>query len=159
MAYHMRRAEREIAGRDELAGILRRGKYVTLALCRGDEPYVVTMSYGYDAELEALYFHCAHEGLKLAFAEANPQACGTVIEDLGYLQGECAHAYRSVVLRGELRKVEHEAERKHGMEVLLGHLEEEPEAVRERTLPDDAAYARATILRLDIREITGKQGQ
>ncbi len=159
MGYHMRRTERAIADREELAAILRRGRYVTLALCRGDEPYVVTLSYGYDTDREALYFHCAHEGLKLAFMEANPQVCGTVIEDLGYVQGECAHAYRSVVLRGELRRVELVAERKHGMDVLLRHLEDEPETVRERSLPDDAAYDRAAILRLDIHEITGKQGR
>jgi nitroimidazol reductase NimA-like FMN-containing flavoprotein (pyridoxamine 5'-phosphate oxidase superfamily) len=159
LGYHMRRTERAIADREELAAILRRGRYVTLALCRGDEPYVVTLSYGYDTDREALYFHCAHEGLKLAFMEANPQVCGTVIEDLGYVQGECAHAYRSVVLRGELRRVELVAERKHGMDVLLRHLEDEPETVRERSLPDDAAYDRAAILRLDIHEITGKQGR
>jgi nitroimidazol reductase NimA-like FMN-containing flavoprotein (pyridoxamine 5'-phosphate oxidase superfamily) len=159
LGYHMRRTERAIAEPEEVAGILRRGRYVTLALCRGDEPYVVTMSYGYDADREALYFHCAHAGLKLAFMEANPQVCGTVVEDLGYIQGECAHAYRSAVLRGELCKVEGAAERVHGMEVLLHHLEEEPEVVRARSLPDEAALDRAAILRLDIREITGKQGR
>jgi nitroimidazol reductase NimA-like FMN-containing flavoprotein (pyridoxamine 5'-phosphate oxidase superfamily) len=159
LTYHMRRPERALADRDELAAILRRGRYITLALCRADEPYVVTLSYGYDGEQKALYFHCAHEGLKLDFMGANPQVCGTVIEDLGYIQGECAHAYRSVVLRGELRRVEPLAERKHGMAVLLRHLEDEPQTVRERTLQDDAAYERAAILRLDIHEITGKQGR
>jgi nitroimidazol reductase NimA-like FMN-containing flavoprotein (pyridoxamine 5'-phosphate oxidase superfamily) len=155
----MRRSERAIGERDELVGILRRGRYVTLALCRASEPYVVTMSYGYDAEREALYFHCAHEGLKLDFLRANPRVCGTVIEDRGYIHGECAHAYRSVVVRGEMHPVDGLAEKKRGMEVLLWHLEDEPEAVRERTLPDDTAYDRAAMLRLDIHEITGKQGR
>ena len=155
----MRRSERAIVEQDELAAILRQGRYITLALCRADEPYVVTMSYGYDAEEEALYFHCAHEGLKLDFLRHNPQVCGTVIEDQGYIQGECAHAYRSVVLRGEMRLVNPLEERVHAMEVLLRHLEDEPQTVRASTLQDDAAYGRATILRLDIHEITGKQGR
>jgi nitroimidazol reductase NimA-like FMN-containing flavoprotein (pyridoxamine 5'-phosphate oxidase superfamily) len=155
----MRRSERAIVEQDELAAILRQGRYITLALCRADEPYVVTMSYGYDAEEEALYFHCAHEGLKLDFLRHNPQVCGTVIEDQGYIQGECAHAYRSVVLRGEMRLVNLLEERVHAMEVLLRHLEDEPQTVRASTLQDDAAYGRATILRLDIHETTGKQGR
>ncbi|MFN2153750.1 MAG: pyridoxamine 5'-phosphate oxidase family protein [Anaerolineae bacterium] len=159
MTHHMRRSDRAIGDQDELVALLKRGRYVTLALCRADEPYVVTMSYGYDVEREALYFHCAHEGLKLDFVRANPQACGTVIEDLGYLQGECAHAYRSVVLRGQMHVVSQAEEKVHGMAVLLQHLEDEPEAVRERTLPDEAAYARAAVLRLDIHKMTGKQGQ
>lgn len=157
--YHMRRSERAIIEQDELGAILGQGRYITLALCRADEPYVVTMSYGYDAEQHALYFHCAHEGLKLDFLRHNPQVCGTVIEDLDYIQGECAHAYRSVVLRGEMRLVNLLEEKVHGMEVLLRHLEDEPQTVRASTLRDEAAYDRAAILRLDIHEITGKQGR
>ncbi|HUT20833.1 MAG TPA: pyridoxamine 5'-phosphate oxidase family protein [Anaerolineae bacterium] len=157
--YHMRRSERAIVEQDELGAILGQGRYITLALCRADEPYAVTMSYGYDAEQQALFFHCAHEGLKLDFLRHNPQVCGTVIEDLGYIQSECAHAYRSVVLRGEIRLVNLLEEKVHGMEVLLRHLEDEPQTVRASTLRDEAAYDRAAILRLDIHEITGKQGR
>jgi len=73
--------------------------------------------------------------------------------------GECAHGYRSVVIRGSMAIVEELEEKKHGMEVMLGHLEVDPEVVRKRSLPDDGAYAKAAILRLDILEMTGKAGR
>lgn len=157
--YHMRRTDREITDREEMLSLLRGGKYITLALCRENEPYIVTLSYGYDASRHALYFHCAREGQKLEMIARNPAACGTVIEDRGYIEGECAHAYRSLVLRGELHRIEELAEKKHAMEVLMAHLEPDPEVVRQRSLPDDGAYERLGILRLDIQHMTAKQGR
>jgi len=73
--------------------------------------------------------------------------------------GECAHGYRSVVLYGKIVVADGLAEKKHGMEVMLQHLEEDPRPVRKKSLKDDQAYARAAILRLDIEEMTGKSGQ
>jgi nitroimidazol reductase NimA-like FMN-containing flavoprotein (pyridoxamine 5'-phosphate oxidase superfamily) len=155
----VRRTERAIVEPQELDGILSRGKYAVLAMCRNEEPYVVTMNYGYDKAKGALYFHCAHEGQKLDFVRSNPQVCGTVVEDLGYVQGECAHAYQSVVLRGVMRVVEEAAEKRQAMDVLLHHLEEDPEPVRQGSLADSGAYDRVAILRLDIHDITGKRGR
>jgi uncharacterized protein len=62
MEYHVRRTDRQIEDEATLEGILLQGKYATLALCRGGEPYVVTLSYGYDRDTKALYFHCARDG-------------------------------------------------------------------------------------------------
>jgi nitroimidazol reductase NimA-like FMN-containing flavoprotein (pyridoxamine 5'-phosphate oxidase superfamily) len=132
---------------------------ISHALCRGDEPYVVTMNYGYDEAQDALYFHCARKGLKTEFITQNPAVCGTAIEDRGYLQGECAHAFQSVVFWGEMHVVEELAEKKHAMQVMLDHLEEDPDRVRRTQLKNDAAYERVAILRLDVHEISGKQGQ
>jgi nitroimidazol reductase NimA-like FMN-containing flavoprotein (pyridoxamine 5'-phosphate oxidase superfamily) len=157
--YHMHKKEREIIDRQEIFQILRRGKYTTISLCRNNEPYVVTMNYGFDEEKNALYFHCAQKGLKLDFIKENPNACATVIEDRGYLMNECAHAYWSVVLWGKMTRIENIEEKKAGIEVLLHHLEDDPDIVRKRTLQKENAYQNVMILRLDIEEITGKQGQ
>ena len=157
--YHVRRADRAITDQEELDGVLSRGKFAVLAMCRDQEPYVVTMNYGYDRSRGALYFHCAHEGQKTDFVRSNPHVCGTVVEDLGYVQGECAHEYRSVVLRGVMHVVEEPEDKRHAMDVLLNHLEDDPERVRERSLGDSRAYDRATILSLDIHDVTGKRGR
>ncbi|MGC9521659.1 MAG: pyridoxamine 5'-phosphate oxidase family protein [Anaerolineae bacterium] len=98
--YHMHKSEREITDPEIIEAVLRQGKYATLALARDGEPYAVTLNYGYDPASRALYFHTATEGLKLRFIEENPAVCGTVVEDRGYVQGKCAHAYRSVVFWG-----------------------------------------------------------
>jgi len=155
--YHMRRAEREIVERSEMDAVLRNQRYMALALCREGEPYVVTLNHGYSAEENALYFHCAHDGLKLDILRENPLVCATAVEDLGYKEGECSHAYRSVVVRGRMRVVTDRDGKAHGLRVLLAHHEKDPGGVERRQLPDDAAYDRVTVLRLDIAEVTGKQ--
>jgi len=155
----MRRAEREITDRAKLVEILRANSYAVLSMCRDDEPYIVTLNYGYDVAKEALYFHCALEGQKLDFILCNPLVCGTVIEDGGYIQGECAWAYRTVVFRGQMHVVEGLDEKKHAMDVMLDHYEDSPDLVRQKQLREDKVYDRLGILRLDIQEISGKQGR
>lgn len=154
----MHKKEREITDPARMRSILKKGKYAVIALCREGKPYVVTLSYGYDEVRSALYFHTALQGLKLDIIKANPGACATVIIDRGYLMGECSHGYRSVVMNGTMSVVKSLGEKKHGMDVLLLHLEENPEAVRRRSLMDDKAYERTCILRLDIKGMTGKSG-
>jgi nitroimidazol reductase NimA-like FMN-containing flavoprotein (pyridoxamine 5'-phosphate oxidase superfamily) len=156
--YHMNRKEKEISGREQLIDIIQQGKYASIAMCREGEPYLVTMNYGYDRQRNALYFHCAQKGLKLDFIRANPNACATVIEDRGYKMGECDHAFRSVVFWGTMYLVEDLQEKKRAVEVLLNHLEEDPNRVRQKSLKSDDVYQEVGILRLDIDEMTGKQG-
>lgn len=157
--YHMNKEEREITDRDELVDVLKKGRFTTVSMCRDGEPYLVTLNYGFDAARNALYFHSAVKGLKIDFIRGNPRVCATVVEDRGYLMNECAHAYRSVVFWGKMTNVEEMEEKMHGMEVLLNHLEDNPDVVRERTLRDDQAYTNLGVLRLDIEEISGKQGR
>lgn len=156
--YHVKRKDKELIDRGEIRAILSRGQYAYIALCRHDEPYIVTMNYGYDEKANALYFHCALEGQKLDFIKQNPRVCGTVIEDLGYCHGNCDHSYKSVVFRGKMAVVDEIAEKKHGIDIMIKHLEEQPDQVKTKLLKDDKTYARFHVLRLDIEEITAKQG-
>ena len=139
--------------------ILTRGTYTVLALCRDNEPYVVTLSYGYDREGRALYCHCACKGLKLDFIRANNQVCGTVFLDEGYIKGECGQPFRSVVYRGTVDEVTALDEKKHAMSVLLDHLEDDPEIVRRRSLSEDKRYNAFAILRINLGEMTAKKGR
>ena len=157
--YHMQKSECEIHDPDMIQEILQHGKYLTLALCRNDEPYVLTLSYGYDADQNALYFHTAPQGLKIAFIRENPAACGTIVDDMGYQQGECAHAYRSVVFRGQVEILDDVEEKQHGLHVLIDHLENDPSIMKKRLLTRENVYQRTAILRLKIQAITGKTGQ
>jgi len=153
----MRREDREIKDPAEIRQILKQGKFATIALCRKNEPYLVTLSYGFDPERSALYFHCAPKGLKLDFLVRNPQVCATVIEDHGYVQTECDHHYRSVVLWGALNPVEDLAEKRHAVEVMQSHLETDPAIVRAKSPVTDEALLKTTILRLSISEFTAKK--
>lgn len=157
--YHMRRKDREIGTADEIASMLKAAKYATLALCRDNEPYIVTLSCGYDNAKNALYFHAATTGLKFEFLNYNPNVCATIIMDKGYVQNECAHEYASLVLRGKVTVVNNLAEKKHGLDILLTHLEEKPEPIFARNIRGNETYNTIAILRLDIAEISGKQGR
>lgn len=157
--HHMRRADRKINEPEELSQILRSGKYAIIAMSSENEPYIVTLSYGYDHANQALYFHCALSGQKIDFIHSNPFVCATVILDNGYVKDQCEHHYASVVLRGKMEVVKELDEKKHGLDVLLHHLEENPEPIQARNIKDDQSFDRVAILRLQIEELTGKRGQ
>jgi nitroimidazol reductase NimA-like FMN-containing flavoprotein (pyridoxamine 5'-phosphate oxidase superfamily) len=157
--YHLRRADREITGEEDLRQILVAGKYAIIAMARKDEPYIVTLSYGYDEPRACLYFHCALKGQKLDFLRDNKKVCATIIADGGYLPGSCEHLFSSLVIRGEMEAVAELGEKKHGLEVLLGHLEKDPDPIRARNIKDDTSYDKVSILRLRIGDITGKSNE
>ena len=152
----MRRNEKEITDGNLINTIIREGKYITISMCRESEPYIVTLSYGYDSDKNCLYFHCANEGLKLKFIKTNPLVCATIIKDYGYKMNECDHAYHSIVIRGKLIILDNLEEKIHGFGVLISQLEENPELIKKKHLDDKNSYINSFMLRLDIEEISGK---
>ena len=123
MHYHMRRKDREITDRAGMMDVIRTEKFAVIALCKESEPYLVTMSYGFDEATETFYFHGAKQGQKIEFLKANPKVCLTVIEDKGYQHGHCTHAYRSVVVRGEMLPVNDPEERVKAIRIMIEQLE------------------------------------
>ena len=87
--YHMVRQDKAITSEEEIGKLFEGGRLASVAMCRKDEPYIVTMNYGYDSGQHALYFHCALKGQKLGFIAGNPAVCATVIHDRGYVDGKC----------------------------------------------------------------------
>lgn len=157
--YHLQKKERAIRDQAELLRIIKKGKYLTLALCKNGEPYIVTLSYGYDESKNVFYFHSRRRGMKADFILGNPQVCATIVEDRGYIMNECAHEFRSVIIRGNMFFVESLEEKKYGMDILLKHLEDNPDKIRRESLSNDMVYRNLGILRLDVIEIQGKWGR
>lgn len=94
----------------------------------------VTLSYDCDGTKNVLYFHTGPQGVKIAFMKKNPNVSATIIDDRGYLKNECGHEYRSIVIFGRMTLLNELEEKKHGMEVLLNCLEENPNSIKVRTL-------------------------
>ena len=157
--YHMRRTDREIKDPVQLSNILHQGKFMVLALTHLNEPYIVTLSYGYDEKQNHVYFHCAKEGLKLQYIAANPRACATVIIDKGYIQEECAHPFTTLVLRGSIEMVDDVEDKKHGISLILNHLEANPTAISKKVLQNDQVYEKICVLRMTVEDISGKAGK
>lgn len=157
--YHMHKAEAAITDEAAIQDILAAGKYATLAFARHGEPYLVTMNYGYDPKARALYFHSAPHGLKLEFARANPQVCGTVIIDDGYIPNRCSHAYRSVVFWGRVEFLETPKEKAYGLGVLIDCLEPDPAATRAKLISDPGRLNNVAVLKISIDEVSGRMGK
>ena len=158
-SYHgLRRKEQEIKDPGELKEILAKTQYVTVAMCKDNEPYLVTLSHGYDEKRNALYFHCAFEGKKIEILKANDRVWGQAIVDRGYVQGECDHLFSSVQFSGRVRFVEDAEEKRHALAVMIGQLEQEPEKVMTAKVTG-AAVAKTCIGRIDIEFLSGKRSE
>ncbi|WP_075602572.1 pyridoxamine 5'-phosphate oxidase family protein [Saccharicrinis aurantiacus] len=158
--YHLHnRPNRELTEKSDIDRILKEGKFAVISMCRNNEPYAVSLSYGYDSVNEILYFHCAKKGLKLDFLDANKNVCATVIKDKGYVIDECGHEYESVVFWGDMEIVNDLQDKKNGMRILLHHLEEKDSVIKDKLLKSDEFYSKMEILKLRIKQIHGKAGR
>jgi nitroimidazol reductase NimA-like FMN-containing flavoprotein (pyridoxamine 5'-phosphate oxidase superfamily) len=159
MPYHLRRDDRAIADPQQIERLLADGRFATFALANADEPYCVTLTYGYDSEDRRLYFHVAHEGQKLEWIGRNPVACGTVVKAGEYLHGECAHPYQSVVMRGRFRVVADPAEKERAIRCLVWQQERDAEGYwASRRLDDPKRTEGFTALAFEIENLTAKEG-
>jgi uncharacterized protein len=162
MSHSMRRHDREVTDPAVIDEILSAGRYATVGLSDGDEPYVVTLSCGYDAQRNRLCFHVAPAGRKLDIIAKNPRASATIVDDLGYNTGACEHPFRSVVISGTMRMLEDPEDVRVAMRTLIAQLESESDAavIYERNkLDTEAALVRFRLLVLDIDDVSAKQGE
>ncbi len=153
MSFHVRRKDREITESSEINQVLKATKYVTIALCTKGAPYLVALSHGYDQTHNCLYFHCAPEGKKLIYSEANPNVWGQAVLDFGVTQ-ECDYAYSSVHFSGKLSLITDLNEKKHAMEVLIRQVSLDPEEKLAKIKPEKLEAT--TMGRIDINYMSGK---
>jgi nitroimidazol reductase NimA-like FMN-containing flavoprotein (pyridoxamine 5'-phosphate oxidase superfamily) len=156
MSFHVRRKDREITDPDALKKVLKTTKYVTLALCMDNEPYLVSLSHGYDETRNCLYFHCADEGKKIVYLNANNKVWGQAVLDYG-VTDECDYAYKSVHFKGTISLIEDSTEKQHAMEVLVRQLSDTPEEKLAKIKPEK--LAKTTMGKIDITYTSGKQHQ
>ena len=69
----MRRRDKEITDQAELRRILQDARVCRLAMCDGDRPYLVPMSFALDGD--DLVLHSARSGRKLEVLARNPAVC------------------------------------------------------------------------------------
>jgi nitroimidazol reductase NimA-like FMN-containing flavoprotein (pyridoxamine 5'-phosphate oxidase superfamily) len=156
MSFHVRRKDREITDPNEMQQVLAATKYVTIALSKDTEPYLVALSHGYDAARNCLYFHCAPEGKKLVYAQANNKVWGQAVLDYGVTE-ECDYAYTSVHFSGTFALISSLEEKQHAMEVLVRQVSPNPEARLAKIKPEK--LDKTTMGRIDIAYLSGKKHQ
>jgi nitroimidazol reductase NimA-like FMN-containing flavoprotein (pyridoxamine 5'-phosphate oxidase superfamily) len=156
MSFHVRRKDREIRNPEELRQVLKSTKYVTVALCMDNEPYLVSLSHGYDEAKNCLYFHCAPEGKKLVYQKANNKVWGQAVLDYG-VTDECDYAYTSVHFSGKIHLIDDLKEKQRAIEVLVGQVSLNPEVKLAKIKPEK--LEKTTMARIDIDYMTGKKHQ
>jgi len=154
--YHQRRPEKTIADEQEMVEVIRGQKVMTLAMARDNEPYLVTVNYGFDEARRCFYFHCSLLGKKSDFLRASAVVWGQVLEDGGYMVGQCNHAFRTVQFQGRVEFLEDEAEKRRALSIMIEHLEPDPEPVKERLIKPDS-LARVALARVHVEEMTAKR--
>jgi hypothetical protein len=155
MSFHVRRKDREITDPEELQQVLKTTQYVTVALCMDNEPYLVSLSHGYDEAKNCIYFHCAPEGKKLVYQKANDKVWGQAVLDFG-VTDECDYVYTSVHFCGKMSLISDIGEKQHAIEVLVRQLSFNPEMKLAKIKPEK--LEKTTIGRIDIDYMTGKKG-
>lgn len=152
----LRRKDKEIVEDVELKAILKEAKYVTLAMSLGDEPYLATLSHGYDEEQNCIYFHCALEGKKVGILKENPRVWGQALIDDGYQQGSCDHLYRTNQFHGRVTFVDDKKEKENALCLMIRHLDDHPEKIIESQITLHSTR-RILVGRIDIDYMSGKK--
>lgn len=154
----LRRKEKLIENEEELQEILGTTQYITIAMTMNNQPYLVTLSHGYDRENHCIYFHGAKEGKKNEFLQANNIVWGQALIDRGYVPGKCDHLYSTVHFKGTVSFIADFKEKRHALEVMVHQLENEPQNVIETQITEKSV-ARVNIGRIDIEYMSGKESK
>lgn len=153
----MRRKDKEISDEATMRQILKSTQYVTLAMAKDNEPYLVSLSHAYDEEKNCLYFHCAEEGKKLDILRSNDRIWGQALIDHGYAQGECSHYYATVMFSGRVALIERLEEKWEAVSLMTRKLDDNAEEMIAQRKPE--SLDNTVVGRIDIEYMTGKKSE
>ncbi|MFX1513126.1 MAG: pyridoxamine 5'-phosphate oxidase family protein [Promethearchaeota archaeon] len=152
----IRRKEKAIENINEMKKILQTAEYITIAMCKDHQPYLVMLNHGYDREKNVIYFHCASEGKKTDILTINNVVWGIALVDKGYVQGACDHLYATTQFKGKVTFINDLKEKRHALINMIHKLDINPQKIIEKQLTDES-IARVTIGRIDIDFMSGKK--
>jgi len=151
----MRRSDREVTDFSEIVDILRRADTVRLGLRDEPYPYIVPLSFGFEASdgKLALYFHGATAGLKHELIARDPHVC--VETDIFHRytelsEGDVTTEYESVIGFGTAERV-YGDEAAKGCDLLCAHCGYGGYAYDHTALEFTAVY------RVTLDSVTGKR--
>lgn len=149
----MRRKEKQIDDPAVMEAIINRSSVCRVALCAGNQPYIVPLCFGYEGG--AIYVHGASEGKKIDIIRHNPNVCVAFDADIDIVPAEDACRwsvkYRSVIAFGSATVIEDPDRKREALNIIMRQY-----AGRGSRFPDKAVAA-TTVIRIDIVSMTGKQ--
>jgi len=154
----IRRKEKAIESKEEIIAIIQKAKHITIAMSVKDEPYLATLSHGYDSENYCIYFHCAQEGKKVDILKENNIVWGQALNDFGYADGSCDHLYATAQFRGRVTFVKDLEEKTRALKIMIHALESDSEKVIAEQVTKKSVK-RVYIGRIDIEYMSGKKAK
>jgi len=153
--YHLRREDRSMSERSELLEVIDKQRHMTIAMAKDNNPYLATVNYAFDESSNCFYFHCAGIGKKVDYLKSNSGVWGQILDDLGYMEGECDHAYRTVQFRGAAKLIFRRAEKRKALSLMIEKLEKNPGAAKKKFIKE-SSLSKVLTVRIDVKEMTGK---
>jgi hypothetical protein len=157
MLHHpMRRSKKEITDPDQMHAIIAASPVMRLAMCRDDEPYLIPLSFGFDGD--AIYFHCAPEGLKVDILRRNPRVCclfeGTSALDVkGTNPCAWGFSFATVIVHGSAEQVLAPEAKLSALQCITDHYAENAPLV-----PSDK-IGNVDVWKIEILEMRGKRSE
>lgn len=151
----LRRHERSLS-EEEARKILHHGLYGILSMQHSSGGgYGIPLHYAWDGG-ESIFFHAAPEGEKLRCVAQEPNVSFCVVSESRVLPQHFSTAYRSIILQGNISRVEEEETKMQALRLLL---QKYTPKEMERGLHYAAqAVDKTCILQLNIRSWSGKHG-
>jgi nitroimidazol reductase NimA-like FMN-containing flavoprotein (pyridoxamine 5'-phosphate oxidase superfamily) len=147
----MRRSDRQISESDSFE-ILEKGEYGILSMVNeSNEPYGIPVNYC--VVDDALYFHCAREGLKTDILETNPSVSFCVVGFTEVVPDRFGTLYESCLVKGSAAEIYSE-EKQTALEGII--LKYSVNFVPEGARYIEKLTTKTRVFRISINTITGK---
>lgn len=152
----MNRKDREVTSFEEIIEIIHSCDTLRLGINNGEYPYVVPLSYGFEAvdDKFVFYTHSAMKGLKLDLIKTNPKVCVEIDGMNGYVEtktGGVTTNYRSFIGFGTAEIADYEDTVK-GLELLLEHCN-----ITGYSAEECAELGITTVLKITVDNYTAKR--
>jgi nitroimidazol reductase NimA-like FMN-containing flavoprotein (pyridoxamine 5'-phosphate oxidase superfamily) len=152
----MRRRDKRITDSTTLQDLINKAKVCRVAMCDGDEPYVVPLSFGFDGA--DLYFHSATAGRKVDILKANDRVCLEFEDGEDQVQKtdrpcNWSVKYFSVIASGRAELVTDTARKTYGLNQIIRHYQ--PDAPEHRFAEQELGSI--AVYRVALEHLTGKR--
>ncbi len=154
----IRRKEKAIEDQNEMKDVIKKANHITIAMCKSNVPYLVTLSHGYDPDQNCIFFHCAKEGKKIDYLNENNIVWGQALIDKGYVQGDCDHLYITTQFKGKVSFIEDFEKKKQALINMIHKIDDNPKQVIDKQI-SEKSISRVGIGRIDIEYMSGKKAK
>jgi uncharacterized protein len=149
---------------DEAGAVLAQGLVAHVGFCQDGQPFVIALSYHYDAARpDLIYLHGATESrAMLHIAAGNPLCISvTLLDGLVYSRAADGHSinYRSVVCFGHGVSIMPDAEKEAFFAAMTGRYFPQRQLGRDYALPSTAKLHDTLVVAVQIEEMSAKARQ